>query len=275
MTIAWMVGLPVAGALLIFLSPQNKGGWRLALAVSLADLFICLRYFLAFDPFNGGFQFEERLDLGAWLGFHDSLGLDGVSLGFALLTAFLMPLCVAGDLENRRGRRKTYYACLLLLESAALAAFTATDLFLFFLAWEAVLVCLFYLFRYFGSSRRAPAAFQFVFFQTVGSLLLLGSFLAVVRQAHTFDYGTLLDQPLPEDLQFWCFLALTAAFLIQVPLPPFHSWMSDLYAEAPLGGAFVLGGIFSSLGVYGLVRFCVPLFPTAAKAFGPWLLLLG
>ncbi|HVM33596.1 MAG TPA: NADH-quinone oxidoreductase subunit M [bacterium] len=275
MTLSWILGLPCLGALLIFLSPNPKGGWRLALGASLAAFVLSLRFYLQFDPFDGGFQFKQRLDLGAWLGFHDSLGLDGISLGFALLTTFLIPLAIAGDVKNRRERGKAFYACLLLLESVMLTAFAANDLLLFFLAWEGVMVVLFYLFRFFGSSRRAPATFQFMVFQMGASLLLLAGFLMVAHQTHTFDYFEIFDQTLPDDLQFWAFLALTAAFLIQIPLPPFHSWMSDLWAEAPSGGVLVLASLFASLGVYGLVRYSVPFFPFAAKAFEPVFLGLG
>ena len=275
MTLTWILGLPLVGALLIFLSPRDKGGWRLALGASLLTFFLSLRFYFQFDPFDGGFQFKEKLDLGAWLGFHDSVGLDGLSLGFALLTAFLTPLGVAGDSKNRRTRGKSFYACLLLLESALLTAFSADDLLLFFLAWEAALVILFYLFRFYGSAGRAPAAFQFTFFMMGASLLLLFGFLMVVQQTHTFDYFEIFDQVLPEDIQFWAFLALTTAFMILIPVPPFHSWMSDLYAEAPAGGVFFLAALFSSLGVYGLTRYCVPLFPYAAKGFGYGFLILG
>ncbi len=275
MTLSWILGLPLVGALLIFLSPRAKSGWWLALGVALATFLLSLKFYLNFDAFDGGFQFAEKLDLGAWLGFHDNLGLDGISLGFVLLTTFLTPLGVAADLENRRGRDKGFYACLLILESAALCAFAADDLFLFFLSWESVLVVLFYLFRFFGAARRVPAVFQFVFFTMGASLLLLFGLLMLVQHTHTFGYFEIFDQTLPDDLQFWCFLALTAAFLIQIPVPPFHGWMSDLYAEAPLGGALFLTALFSSLGVYGLVRYSIPLFPYAAKAFAPVFLLLG
>ncbi|MGH7740298.1 MAG: complex I subunit 4 family protein [bacterium] len=275
MTLSWLLGLPLLGALLIFLSPREKSGRFLAFGVSLLTFLVSLKFYFNFDPFDGGFQFQEKLDFGAGLGFHDSMGLDGVSLWFILLTAFLTPLCVAGDSGNRRPRGKVFYACLLILEAGAFGAFSAGDLFWFFLCWECMLVVFFYLFRFFGSARRAPATFQFVFFMMGASLLLLLGFLQLVGHVHSFDYSVIFNQVLPDDLQFWCFLALAGAFLIQIPVPPFHSWMADLYAEAPIGGAFFLAAIFSSLGIYGFIRYEVPLFPSAALIFDPWFLGLG
>jgi NADH-quinone oxidoreductase subunit M len=119
------------------------------------------------------------------------------------------------------------------------------------------------------------ATVKFVLFTLFGSLLMLVALLYLTHETRSFDYGVLMDHPLPEDAQFWCFLAFALAFLIKVPLFPLHGWLSDAYAEAPPGATVMLSALMVKLGAYGFLRFCPALFPTAARAFAPWLMVLA
>jgi NADH-quinone oxidoreductase subunit M len=270
-----MIGLPFLGALLVGLLPQERIAKVQALLVSVLVFLFSLKFYFDFDLYDGGFQFQKNLEIVPSLGLRYAVGLDGISLWFVLLTAFLTPLVVAGSFGEKRPHHRGFYACLLALEALLLGAFTATDLFLFYLFWEGVLLALYFLFQFFGGAHRVQATLQLVLVTLAASVLMLAGLLMIAQEAHTLDYTRLFDEFLPEDIQVWCFLAFTAAFLIQIPLAPFHAWLSDASAEAPLSGSIYLSALLTPLSIYGLVRYCVPLFPFAAKAFAPWILILA
>jgi NADH-quinone oxidoreductase subunit M len=230
---------------------------------------------VGFDISNGGFQFKEDYSLLPSLGIHYSLGLDGLSLWFVLLTAFVTPLVILGSFKGIQKNIRGYYACLLLLESAMLGALTSKDLFLFYLFWELMLIPVFFLIGIWGGSGRVKATVKFVLFTLFGSLLMLVALLYVTHEAHSFDFGSILDHHFAEDVQFWCFLAFALAFLIKVPLFPLHGWLPDAYAEAPTGATVMLSALMAKLGAYGFLRFCPSLFPAATHAFAPWLMVLA
>jgi len=151
----------------------------------------------------------------------------------------------------------------------------STDLFLFYIFWELMLIPAFFLIGVWGGENRMKATIKFVLYTMLGSLLMLVALLYVTREVKSFDYAKIADHFFAEDAQFWCFLAFGLAFLIKVPLFPFHGWLPEAYVEAPAGGTVLLSAVMVKLGVYGLLRFCIPLFPTAAKAFAPWIMILA
>jgi len=270
-----LVFLPLAGAALVLILPREKAAKLSALAVSALVFFLSLRLYTRFDLADGGFQFKEQASLIPGLGVHYSLGLDGLSLWLVLLTTFLTPLIIWGSFQAVHKNLRGYYACALFLEFAVLGTFLSTDLFLFYLFWELMLIPAFFLIGLWGGPGRVPATLKFVLFTMAGSLLMLVGLLYITHEAKTFDYVKMLDHVFPEDEQIWCFLAFSLAFLIKVPVVPFHAWLPDAYTEAPTGGTVFLSSILVKLGAYGLLRFCIPLFPSAAKAFAPWLMILG
>ena len=273
MTLSLLIGLPLVGAILVGLFPWEKATKALAFLVSLTVFIFSLQLYTQFDLANAGFQFKELYDLVPNLGIHYAVGIDGISLWLILLTTFLVPLVTLAGFGafSQRG----YYACILLLESAVIGTLVSTDLFLFYVFWEMMLIPAFFLIGIWGGENRVKATIKFVLYTMLGSLLMLVALLYITHEVKSFDYSKIADHFFAEDTQFWCFLAFALAFLIKVPLFPFHGWLPEAYVEAPAGGTVLLSAVMAKLGVYGLLRFCIPLFPDAAKAFAPWIMILA
>ncbi len=275
MILSILIGLPVLGALLVAFFPQEKATKILSLLTSATVFVFSLSLYTRFDSSDGGFQFKEQADLVPNFGIHYSLGLDGLSLWLILLTTFLTPLVILGSFRGIQKNIRGFYASILLLEAAMIGTLAATDLFLFYLFWELMLIPAFFLIGVWGGPHRVRATIKFVLFTMLGSLFMLVALIYVTHEARSFDYVKLFEHAFPEDVQFWCFLAFALAFLIKVPMFPFHGWLPDAYTEAPAGGTVMLSSLMVKLGVYGLLRFCIPLFPDAAKAFAPWIMVLA
>jgi NADH-quinone oxidoreductase subunit M len=265
----------LVGAILVGLFPQAKATKTLALLTALSVFIFSLSLYTGFDNSDAGFQFKELHDLVPQLGIHYGLGIDGISLWLILLTTFLVPLVILGSFSAVDKNLRGYYASILLLESSVLGTLASTDLFLFYLFWELMLIPAFFLIGLWGGENRMKAAFKFVLYTMLGSLLMLVALLYVTHEVKSFDYVKLADHIFAEDVQFWCFLAFALAFLIKVPMFPFHGWLPDAYTEAPTGGTVLLSAVLVKLGAYGLLRFAIPLFPMAAKAFAPWIMVLA
>jgi NADH-quinone oxidoreductase subunit M len=268
-----LIGLPITGALLAGLFPWAKVTKTLAFLVSLAVFILSLRLYAKFDLSDAGFQFKELYSLVPNLGIHYSVGIDGISLWLILLTTFLVPWVVLAGFGSFS--QKGYYACILLLESAVIGTLASTDLFLFYLFWELMLIPAFFLIGVWGGNQRIKATIKFVLYTMFGSLLMLVGLLYITHEAKSFDYVKIADHFFSEDAQFWCFLAFALAFLIKIPMFPLHGWLPEAYVEAPTGGTVLLSAVMVKLGVYGLLRFCIPFFPSAAKAFAPWIMILA
>jgi NADH-quinone oxidoreductase subunit M len=270
-----LIFLPVLGALLVGIFPPKRASQISALLTSAATFVFSLTLYTRFDSADGGFQFKELVDLVPNLGIHYSVGLDGLSLWLILLTTFVTPLVILGSFGAIQKNVRGYFASVLLLESSVIGTLASTDMFLFYLFWELMLIPAFFLIGVWGGPNRMKATVKFVLFTMFGSLLMLVALLYVTHEVKSFDYPKIFDHLFPEDVQFWCFLAFALAFLIKVPLVPFHAWLPDAYTEAPAGGTVLLSAVLVKLGVYGLLRFCIPLFPEAAKDFTPWIMVLA
>jgi NADH-quinone oxidoreductase subunit M len=214
-----LIGLPLAGALLVGLFPWEKATKVLSFLVSLTVFIFSLQLYTQFDLSNAGFQFKELYDLVPNLGIHYAVGIDGISLWLILLTTFLVPLVVLAGFGSFSQRG--YYACILLLESAVIGTLVSTDLFLFYVFWEMMLIPAFFLIGVWGGENRVKATIKFVLYTMLGSLLMLVALLYVTHEVKSFDYSKIGDHFFAEDVQFWCFLAFALAFLIKIPL--FHS----------------------------------------------------
>jgi NADH-quinone oxidoreductase subunit M len=270
-----LIGLPVLGALLLALFPQEKVTKILALLTSATVFVFSISLYTRFDSSDGGFQFKEQVDLVPNLGIHYSLGLDGLSLWLILLTTFLTPLVILGSFRGISLNIRGFYAAVLLLESSVIGTLAATDLFLFYLFWELMLIPAFFMIGIWGGANRVRATVKFVLFTMLGSLFMLVALIYVTHEVKSFAYEKIFEHAFPEDVQFWCFLAFSLAFLIKVPLFPFHAWLPDAYTEAPAGATVMLSSIMVKLGAYGLLRFCIPIFPDAARNFAPWIMALS
>ena len=273
---------PLAGALLVALVPRANEQLAkvVALAASLATLVLAVVLVSRFRTGEAGFQLGQTAEWVPAFGVSYTVGVDGVSLPLVLLTTVLTPLAIAGSWRMTE-RPRSYLALLLVLETAMLGVFVSLDLFLFYIFWEAVLVPAYFLIGSFGGPRRVYAAIKFFVYTLGGGLLMLVGIIALfwLHQKATgtasFDYQTLLDFDKAPTTQRWLFAAFFAAFAVKTPLWPFHTWLPDAYTEAPTTTTVLLAGVMSKMGVYGFLRFAVPLFPDAARWAQPFLLTLA
>jgi NADH-quinone oxidoreductase subunit M len=207
------------------------------------------------------------------------VGVDGISLWLVLLTTLLVPISIVSSWHAVEKRHLSFYAFLLLLESAMIGVFVSLDLLLFYLFFEASLVPMFFLIGIWGGERRIYAATKFFIYTAVGSLLMLAGIISLYIYFGTFDYVVLLNliksYPLPESVEMAIFGAFAIAFCIKVPLWPVHTWLPDAHTEAPTAGSVILAGILLKMGTYGLMRFNLVLFPAASRKAAPLLITLA
>jgi NADH-quinone oxidoreductase subunit M len=282
--------LPLVGGLAILFVPKQYVSvirWT-AFAVACVNLFqtfgLMLAYFqanvsstssVATGAPNGAFLFNEQLNWIPSVGINYSLGVDGISLLLVTLTALLTLVCIGASFGVEQ-KVKNYMGFMLLLESGIIGVFLSTNLFLFYIFWEVMLIPAYFLVGSWGGERRIYAAFKFVLYTSLGSLLMLAGIIALgyfhqqsAGGSYTLDLAALLNGRLSNTVQFWLFLAFAAAFVVKVPFVPFHSWLPDAYSEAPAAVTAMLAGAMSKTGVYGFLRFCLPLFPSAVHTLAP------
>jgi NADH-quinone oxidoreductase subunit M len=275
--------LPVLGSAALLVLRADDHVWirRLALATTLATFGISLLLLRGFNPQEAGFQFREHYE---WIQsppifYH--LGVDGISLWLVLLTTFITPICVLCSWESIRTRLKEFFLMLLVLETGMIGVFLSLDLFLFFVFWEVMLVPMYFLIGIWGHERRIYAAIKFVLYTMAGSILMLVAILWLYNLSGTFDLRqvhTMLQMGqivLPMRTEMLLFGAFFLAFAIKVPLFPLHTWLPDAHVEAPTAGSVVLAGVLLKMGTYGLLRFCLPLFPNASVQLAPYIATLA
>jgi NADH-quinone oxidoreductase subunit M len=178
---------------------------------------------------------------------------------------------------TRRGQPKTFFALLLLLEMMMIGVFAATDVFLFYVFFEAMLIPMYFLIGSFGGPRRQYAAVKFFLYSLLGGLVMLAAVIGLyfATSSRSFSFETLVAGDIDPGLQKWLFLGFFVAFAIKAPLVPFHTWLPDAGAEAPVGGAALLVGVLDKVGTFGFIRYCLPLFPDASRFFAPLVLVLS
>lgn len=272
-----ILGLPLLGAILVMLLPEDEEGIArgFGLGFSLLTFVLSLLTLTYFDRTAGGYQM--LLDV-AWiesLGARFKLGIDGISLWLVILTTFTTPIVLLSSYSSVTTRVREFIALMLLLEMGMLGAFLALDLFLFYIFWEVMLIPMYLLIGIWGGHRRLYASIKFVIYTMVGSLLMLAAIFyiyikyAAVTGVYTTDLEALQNLVLPREAQLWCFAAFAVAFAIKVPLFPLHTWLPDAHVEAPTAGSVVLAGVLLKFGIYGFLRFAMPLFPHGAYTLAP------
>ena len=278
-----VVFLPTAGAVLLLLFPKSrpKAAAGFALAVSVAEFLLSLPLWARFDANASGFQFLERADWIPALGISYTLGIDGISLLLLLLTTLLTPVSLLYSITHVTKSVRAFSIAFLVLETGMIGSLVALDLALFYVFWEVMLVPMYFIIGIWGGARRIYAAMKFFLFTMAGSLLMFIAILYVAARHRAITgewsflltdlYGLSLDAP----TQTLLFAAFALAFAIKVPVFPLHTWLPDAHTEAPTAGSIILAGVLLKLGVYGYLRFAIPLFPDAALAAAPWLGLLG
>ena len=267
-----LLALPLLGVIPILLG-SPRAARRTALAVSLAEFFLSIGLWWALNTEPGTLQLNTSVPwISAW-GISYAVGMDGISLMMVLLTTLLMPLCVVGSWNYITQRERGYYALLLVLLTGVIGVFIATDLFLFYVFWEVMLIPMYFIIGMWGGQNRLYAAIKFFLFTMAGSLLMLVAIvgLAWVIGAKTgtlsFAYDHLLaNAHLVDGLAPWFFGAFALAFAIKVPVFPLHTWLPDAHVEAPTAGSVLLASVLLKMGAYGFLRFAVPFFPFVASA---------
>jgi len=264
--------LPLLGALLIGLvRGRDESTFRnarfIALWTTLVTFGLSLLLWRDFDPTTAQFQFIEHR---AWLGeISFRMGVDGISMPFVLLTAFLMPLCILASWVAITARVKEYMIAFLVLETLMLGVFTSLDLVLFYLFFEGGLIPMFFIIGVWGGPRRVYASFKFFLYTLAGSLLMLLAIMAIYWQAGTTDIQALLAYGFPASMQTWLWFAFLASFAVKLPMWPVHTWLPDAHVEAPTAGSVILAGILLKMGGYGFLRFSIPMFPLASATYAP------
>ena len=278
-----LIFFPAVGSLALLLLRGDDHVFirRIALIVSVAEFLFSLLLLRGASFVSGDYRLVEY---GQWIStppIHYHLGVDGISLFLVILTTFLTPISVIASWSSIGHRVKEFFVMLLMLEVGVIGVFLSLDLFLFFLFWEVMLIPMAMLIGIWGHERRIYAAVKFVLYTMAGSILMLVGIIWLYNATGTFDLptiqqmiqtGTLVIEPRAEMLLFMAFFV---AFAVKVPLFPLHTWLPDAHVEAPTAGSVMLAGVLLKMGTYGMIRFCLPLFPEAARRAAPWVATLA
>ncbi|HAA73948.1 TPA: NADH-quinone oxidoreductase subunit M [Candidatus Latescibacteria bacterium] len=281
--LTYLIFIPLAGAVVITLIGKGRGElsrW-LALGVSIVNFIVSIPVYTGFDASTADMQFVHKFDWVKSVGISYSVGVDGISILLVVLTTLLVVLAILGSWTSVTTKVREYMTAMLLLETGMIGVFCSLDLFLFYVFWEAMLIPMYLLIGVWGGDRRIYAAIKFVLFTLAGSLLMLIAIIYLYFQHglatgnYTFDLMVLYDYSITVDAQYWLFLAFFLSFAIKVPLFPLHTWLPDAHVEAPTAGSVILAGVLLKMGTYGILRFCLPLFPSATAHFTPMIMILS
>jgi NADH-quinone oxidoreductase subunit M len=288
-----LIAVPALGALLVAFLPKGRDELAkyTALGITLIVAVLTVIMAIRFDSGGPRFQFTEQHWWIRQFHVHYAVGVDGVALVLILLSAILVPLVVlaswkdverSGGVEAEPPKRsvKAYFALLLSLEATMIGVFAATDIFLFYVFFEAMLIPMYFIIGSYGGAQRSYAAVKFFLYSLFGGLLMLAAVIGLyVVSANagngTFLFGELTKLHIEPTTAKWLFLGFFIAFAIKAPLVPFHTWLPDAAGQAPAGAAVLLVGVLDKVGTYGMLRFCIELFPGAAKWFTPVVLTLS
>lgn len=277
--LTYLLFAPIIGSVLVL--SFNKENVKLVrwfgLIVSLIAFVISLIIYFGFDQAKPQFQFVNKFLWISSLNVSYHIGVDGISLLLVLLTTFLTPLTLLSTWKAIEKNVKMFTFSMLFLEAGMIGVFVSLDIFLFYIFWEAMLIPMYFIIGIWGGERRIYASIKFFIYTMVGSLLMLVAiiWLAVYASDITGSFTTnLLDlykvgASIPHQIQGWMFGAFFLSFAIKVPLFPLHTWLPDAHVEAPTAGSVILAGVLLKMGTYGMVRYCLPLFPQSAVEFAP------
>ncbi len=276
-TYAPLLGVVGILALRLFGKPEEprtiEASKWIALFTTLATLALSVLLVAKFNPNDNGFQFVEEASWFAGLSYR--MGVDGISVLFVLLTAFLMPICIAASWKSIEKRVLEYMIAFLLLETLVIGVFCALDLVVFYIFFEFGLVPMFLIIGIWGGQRRVYAAFKFFLYTLLGSVLMLAAILAMIGISHTSSIPELMVYHFDPSVQTWLWLAFFASFAVKMPMWPVHTWLPDAHVEAPTAGSVILAGILLKMGGYGFLRFSLPMFPQASHTFTPLIFALS
>lgn len=267
-----MTFLPLAGCLIILMirgeeSVVAQNSKFMALYTSLFTLAFAIYMVVRFDPSDPGFQFVEHSSWLKGFGINYHMGVDGISVLFVLLAAFLTPVCIVSAWDSIKTRVKEFMIAFLILECFMIGTFCALDTILFYAFFEGVLIPMFLIIGVWGGPRRVYASYKFFLYTLLGSVLMLVAMLALYAQVGSTDIPTLMANPVDPELQKWLWIAFFASFAVKMPMWPVHTWLPDAHVEAPTAGSVILAGVLLKMGGYGFLRFSLPMFPDATAFF--------
>ncbi len=265
-----VIWLPLIGAVLCLLTGGDKHAnaarW-IALVTTVISVLLCIPLYMAFDPSRYDMQFvEDHLWVRAYQT-HYALGVDGISLLMVMLTNFTGLLVVIAGFRTIKKRVAQYMAAFLTMQGMIVGVFCALDAILFYVFWEGMLIPMYLSIGMWGSANRSYASIKFFLFTFLGSLLMLIALVYLYNQTGSFAIQNFYGLPLSATTQTWIFLAFFAAFAVKVPMWPIHTWLPDAHTEAPAGGSVVLAALMLKLGIYGFLRFSMPITPLACLQF--------
>ncbi|WP_121117959.1 NADH-quinone oxidoreductase subunit M [Croceibacterium ferulae] len=262
-----MLLVPLLGAIAC-LFVGERAARSIALAATVIDLVLGIVLWARYDIGGAQWQFTERADVFA--GFAWALGIDGIALMLIVLSVFLMPICILAS-HSINKRVPEYMAAFLFMEVLMIGVFSAQDIFLFYIFFEASLIPMYLIIGIWGGDNRIYASYKFFLYTLFGSLLMLIAMLWMVNVAGTSSIPALMGYDFPADAQVWLFLAFFASFAVKMPMWPVHTWLPDAHVQAPTAGSVILAGVLLKMGGYGFIRFSLPMFPEASADLA-WLI---
>ena len=270
-----LIFFPLIAAL--FTASSDKLAGKTALIFSLIEFIISMIMVFKFNP-HGGFQFSQNYLWIASLGINYKVGLDGISILLVLLTTFLVPLIILSSLNRNYKNPRLFYSLILVMQFALVGVFAALDGFLFYVFWELALIPIYFICLLWGGQDRFRITLKFFIYTLGGSLLMLVALIWLWYQTpgtHSFDLASIYALNLSPSQQGWIFWALFLAFAIKMPVFPFHSWQPDTYVDSPTPGTMLLSGIMLKMGIYGVIRWLLPVVPQGVYTWGMTVIILS
>ena len=265
-----IIFLPLLGSIFIFLSKSNnyQSAIYVSLFTSFANFLLALFVWYSFDNSLATFQFVEEQE---WISglIKFKLGIDGISILFIVLTAFIIPICIISCINSSKTRVKEFLIAILVLETFMIGVFCSLDLVIFYLFFEAGLIPMFLIIGVWGGPKRVYAAFKFFLYTLLGSVLMLVAIISIYWITGTTDIVEIYNFKIPKEFQYLLWLAFFSSFAVKMPMWPVHTWLPDAHVEAPTAGSVILAAILLKMAGYGFLRFSIPMFPVASEYFVP------
>ena len=264
--------LPLVGAIFIFIfdnnQSENKNTIYVSLFTSFVNFFLALFLWYSFDKNTADFQFIEEAN---WINrfIRFKFGIDGISILFIVLTAFITPICIISCISSIKKRLKEFLIAILVLETFMIGVFCSLDLVIFYLFFEAGLIPMFLIIGMWGGPKRVYAAFKFFLFTLLGSVLMLVAIISIYWITGTTDVVQIYEIKIPVEFQYLLWLAFFSSFAVKMPMWPVHTWLPDAHVEAPTAGSVILAAILLKMAGYGFLRFSIGMFPIASEYFIP------
>jgi NADH-quinone oxidoreductase subunit M len=266
-----LIFLPLISSIFIFLSRNQKNinsAIYVSLFTSIATFLLSLFIWYSLDRSSSEFQFvEEKSWISDFIKF--KLGVDGISILFIVLTAFITPICIISCINSVKVRVKEFLIAILILETFMIGVFCSLDLVVFYLFFEAGLIPMFLIIGIWGGPKRVYSAFKFFLYTLLGSVLMLVAIIVIYWITGTTDVTQIYAIKIPNEYQNILWLAFFSSFAVKMPMWPVHTWLPDAHVEAPTAGSVILAAILLKMAGYGFLRFSIPMFPVASEFFTP------